>query len=918
MSQYKDTLNLPKTAFAMKANLAQREPGFLKEWQEKDYYKKMINIRKDKTPFILHDGPPYANGTLHVGHALNKVLKDIIVKSKAQSGFYTPYVPGWDCHGLPIELNVEKKHGKAGQKLSPAEFRQKCRDYAQDQIENQKKTFQRLGVAGQWDDPYKTMDFKFEADIVRSLAKIIDNGHLAQGFKPVHWCYECGSALAEAEVEYKDKTSPSIDVAFDFVDVPKANAAFGTDFDNLSLMIWTTTPWTIPANQAVTVHPELTYAIIKKDSRYLVVAKDLTESLFERYQITDKTIYAESTGDKLEKLLLQHPFYSRQVPVILGLHVTTDAGTGAVHTAPSHGEDDFNVGKQYDLPIESYMNDKCVYSDNVEFFAGQFTLKANDSIVEKLDEVGQLIAFDKLQHSYPHCWRHKTPILFRATPQWFISMDAAGLRENSLKEIEKIKWVPGWGEERIKGMVETRPDWCISRQRTWCMPMTIFIHRETDALHPNNSELMERVAKLIEEKGLEAWYDIDEAEFLGDDAKDYRKVTDTLDVWFDSGVTHACVLDARDNLHSPADLYLEGSDQHRGWFNSSLMTSVAMKGEAPYKAVLTHGYTVDGNGRKMSKSIGNIIEADKMMNTQGADVLRLWASAVDYKAEVPISDEILKRVTDTYRRIRNTIRYLLSNLFDFDPATNLLALDDMLVLDRLAVLRTHEIQQKILGSYDEYQFHLVYQTLHHFCSMDMGGFYLDIIKDRQYTCQTESKARRSCQSAMYHILRALLQWVAPVITFTAEEAWTHCPGKEHESVLMNGWYQFPASHNKDDFSWDELMQVRDWVNVELEAKRNAGDIRGALDADVKLKVNDAMFQKLQTLGDELRFLLITSSATLDKTDKEYEVTVTASSHEKCERCWHKREDVGQTAAHATLCARCVDNVDGAGESRSFV
>ncbi len=669
MSDYKDTLNLPMTDFPMKASLAQREPLRLKQWQEMGLYEKIRQECAGRPKFILHDGPPYANGELHVGHAVNKILKDIIVKSRTLEGYDAPYVPGWDCHGLPIELNVEKKVGKPGIKISPTEFRQKCREYARRQIDGQRTDFIRMGVVGDWSNPYLTMDFKFEADIVRALSRIVDNGHLHKGFKPVHWCMDCASALAEAEVEYQDKRSPAIDVAFAAVNPAAFNAACGAAYDgDIAVPIWTTTPWTLPANMAVCLHPQLDYVLIEGRGRALLVAEQLAQSCVTRFGLDALKVLGRCKGAALENLLLQHCFLERQVPVILGEHVTTEAGTGAVHTAPAHGQDDFVVGQKYHLEVYNPVDGNGVYLPDTQHFAGQHVLKANAAIVALLQERGVLLHHEEYVHSYPHCWRHKTPIIFRATPQWFVSMQQQGLLDKSLAAVAGVQWLPEWGRARIDGMLANRPDWCISRQRTWGVPIALFIHRETGELHPQTSQLMEQVAQRMERSGVDAWFDLDAAELLGEDASHYEKVTDTLDVWFDSGVTHACVLRQRAELQFPADIYLEGSDQHRGWFQSSLLTAIAIDGVAPYRTVLTHGFTVDSDGRKMSKSIGNIVAPKAVMNDLGADILRLWVAATDYRGELTVSDEIFKRTADSYRRIRNTARFLLSNLNGFDPA----------------------------------------------------------------------------------------------------------------------------------------------------------------------------------------------------------------------------------------------------------
>jgi isoleucyl-tRNA synthetase len=933
MSDYKDTLNLPKTAFPMKASLAQREPQRLKQWQEMGLYERIRGESAGRPKFILHDGPPYANGELHLGHAVNKILKDIIVKSRTLAGFDAPYVPGWDCHGLPIELNVEKKVGKPGVKISPAEFRKKCREYAARQVDGQRAEFIRMGVLGDWFDPYLTMDFRFEANIVRALSRIVDNGHLHKGFKPVHWCTDCGSALAEAEVEYKDKQSPAIDVAFAAVDPQAFNAACDADYPGeIAIPIWTTTPWTLPANMAVSLHPQLDYVLVEGDGRALLLAEELARDCARRYGLEELKVLGRCKGADLDKQMLQHCYLERQVPVILGDHVTTEAGTGAVHTAPAHGQDDFVVGEQYGLEVYNPVGGNGVYLPETEHFAGQFVFKANDSVIELLRERGVLLHNEPYEHSYPHCWRHKTPIIFRATPQWFVSMQQNGLLSGALEAVEQVEWLPEWGRARIDSMLGNRPDWCISRQRAWGVPIALFINRESGELHPRTPELMEQVALRMEQAGIDAWFDLDPADLLGEEAEHYDKVTDTLDVWFDSGVTHACVLRQREGLQAPADMYLEGSDQHRGWFQSSLLTSVAIDGAAPYKTVLTHGFTVDSDGRKMSKSVGNIIAPKTVMNDLGADILRLWVAATDYRGELAVSDEIFKRTADSYRRIRNTARFLLSNLNGFDPATDALPFGDMLSLDRWAVDRAAQLQEELDLAYGAYQFHQIYQKLHNFCANDLGGFYLDVIKDRQYTTRSDSVARRSAQTAMYHIGEALVRWIAPILSFTAEEIWENLPGERLESVFFAQWYQglksLPEHEPMGRAYWQEVMAVRSAVNREMESRRADGQLRGSLDAEVVLYCEPQLQQKLEALGDELRFVLISSAAALaplesageDAAETEVpglKLQVSVSAEEKCERCWHRRPEVGSVEAHPTLCGRCVENVDGSGEQRHF-
>jgi isoleucyl-tRNA synthetase len=950
MTDYKNTLNLPKTDFAMKANLAQREPELLSQWQASGLYQKIRAHKKSCPPFILHDGPPYANGDIHIGHAVNKILKDIIVKSRGLGGFDAPFVPGWDCHGLPIELMVEKKIGKAGHKVDAKTFRDACRDYAGKQVNKQREDFQRLGVLGDWQQPYLTMDFHTEANIIRALGKMINAGHLIKGYKPVHWCIDCGSALAEAEVEYEDKTSPAIDVKFEVDDFDAFWKKFGRDNESISgripldrqqpakkpvsFVIWTTTPWTLPANQAVCLNPDEFYYVIDIGNEYIVVAGRLQEEVLKRYGIDpqsnpDINIKEHCLGSVLENLLLQHPFYDRKIPVILGNHVTMDSGTGTVHTAPGHGIDDYVVGSKYGLDVYNPVGGNGCFLPDTELFAGENVFKANDHVIEVLKEKGNLLHVESMQHSYPHCWRHKTPIIFRATPQWFISMDNNHLRENALVAIDKVQWLPAWGQQRIRGMVADRPDWCISRQRTWGVPITVFIDKTTGELHPETLSLIEEIAKRVEEKGIDAWFDLDGAELLLKDFADYDKVMDTLDVWFDSGVTHTAVLDADDRLHSPADLYLEGSDQHRGWFQSSLLTSVGIKNKAPYKAVLTHGFTVDAKGMKMSKSKGNVVAPQQVMKTLGADILRLWVAATDYRNEMGVSDEILKRMADAYRRLRNTARYLLSNLNDFNPVTDCVAMDQMLKLDRWAVFETASLQKDIINAYDTYQFHIIYQKLHQFCVVEMGGFYLDITKDRQYTTGKNSLSRRSAQTAMYHIIEALVRWFAPVLSFTADEIWKLVPGKRSESVFLEEWYNgFNNLTGMEDTLayWDQIIVIRDAVSRELEKVRVAGDIGSGLDAEVDLYCDENIATLLKGLKDELRFVLITSYARVHAMEEKDTaavksgidglwIKVSASKHIKCVRCWHHREEVGKDNKHPELCGRCIVNVDGPGEVR---
>ena len=937
MSDYKHTLNLPETAFPMRGDLAKREPEMLKNWYKQDLYGAIRKAKAGKKSFILHDGPPYANGSIHIGHSVNKILKDIIIKSKGLSGFDSPYIPGWDCHGLPIELKVEGMVGKPGEKVSAAEFREECRKYAKTQVEAQKADFIRLGVLGDWEHPYLTMDFNTEANIIRSLGKIIANGHLHKGSKPVHWCTDCGSALAEAEVEYYDKKSPAIDVRFRAEDEVLVAGKFAAAGEGpLSVVIWTTTPWTLPANRGVALHPELDYVLVQVNGEQperLVLGAALYESVLARANITDFTILGRCVGADLERLRFHHPFYDFTVPVVLGDHVTTDSGTGAVHTAPGHGQEDFVVGNKYNLEVANPVAGNGTYLADTPLFAGQHVFKANDKVVDVLRERGALLHHESYLHSYPHCWRHKTPIIFRATPQWFISMEQAGLRQKALSEIKGVRWIPDWGQNRIEAMVENRPDWCISRQRTWGVPIALFVHKETQQLHPRALELMEEVAKRVEQKGIQAWWDLDPAELLGAEAADYDKVPDTLDVWFDSGSTHASVVDVRPefNGHS-ADMYLEGSDQHRGWFMSSLMIGVAMKHQAPYRQVLTHGFTVDGSGRKMSKSLGNVVSPQDVMNKLGADILRLWVASTDYTGEMTVSDEILKRSADAYRRIRNTARFFLANLNGFNPAVDMVQPEEMVVLDRWAVGRAKAVQEEIIAAYENYDFHIVTQKLMQFCSVEMGSFYLDIIKDRQYTAKADSIARRSCQTALFHIVEAMVRWMAPIMSFTAEEIWQLLPGQRDQFVMTDEWYTglfgLQQGEALDDAYWAQLLAVRAEVNKALEVARNDKLIGSSLQAEVTLFANAELADKLNLLADELRFVLLTSKAVVLVADSQPEgalvtdvaglwLQVAASGATKCERCWHHVEDVGSHEGHGDICGRCVTNVAGAGEVRRF-
>ncbi len=929
-TDYKDTLNLPDTPFPMRGDLAKREPQMLMLWQAQQRYQRIRAASKGRKKFVLHDGPPYANGDIHLGHALNKILKDIIVKSKTLAGFDAPYVPGWDCHGLPIELQVEKKHGKA---IPPAQFRELCREYAQAQVERQKKDFIRLGILADWERPYLTMDFHVEADIVRTLGKIYERGYLYQGLKPVNWCLDCQSALAEAEVEYEDKTSPAIDVGFEVADKAAVAKAFGIGHlpaeAKVYAVIWTTTPWTLPANQAVSVHPEYEYRLLKTEKGYLLLVAELSESSLQRYQLSGEAV-GQCKGSALENLELHHPFQSRLVPIICGEHVTLEAGTGLVHTAPAHGLDDYFVGQKYNLPNDNPVGDDGKFISTTPDIggtplAGVFVWKGNDIVLQALEASGHLLHQEKLKHSYPHCWRHKTPIIFRSTPQWFIGMeqhaDVGGeqLRTLANQAVADTQFFPAWGRARLEAMIKNRPDWCVSRQRNWGVPMTFFVHKETMALHPRTPELLEQVAKRIEQQGIEAWFSLDAKELLGDDATHYRKLSDTLDVWFDSGATHFAVLRRREELAYPADLYLEGSDQHRGWFQSSLLTGCAIDGRAPYRQLLTHGFTVDEKGYKMSKSKGNGIEPQDICNKLGADMLRLWIASTEYSGEIALSEEILKRVTDSYRRIRNTLRFLLANIADYDHAKHALPVGQWLEIDRYALALAQKLQDEVTADYDRYEFHLIVQKLQAFCSEALGGFYLDILKDRLYTAGADSLARRSAQNALYHITHALVRLMSPVLSFTGEEVWAVLSGKDDVSVFEQQWYELPESGMDATAltAWQDIRNMRELTNKKLEEQRAAGAIGSALQAEVDVFAGKETFELLSRLGDDLRFVFITSRANVHLREGELEIKVAPSTHAKCDRCWHYRADVGSDAAHPSLCGRCVSNLHGAGEARRY-
>ncbi|HEY4881704.1 MAG TPA: isoleucine--tRNA ligase [Steroidobacteraceae bacterium] len=937
---YKATINLPQTDFPMKADLAKREPAQLARWAELGIYQRIREVSRGRAMFVLHDGPPYANGVIHLGHALDKILKDIVVKSRTLDGRDAPYIPGWDCHGLPIELAVEKKHGKPGQKLDAVGFRAACRAFASAQIDSQRNDFKRLGVFGDWDHPYLTMDPRYEAQQIRALGKIIRNGHLYRGAKPVHWCIDCRSALAEAEVEYEDKTSRAIDVAFRVADVAEFARRTGIDSGRLgsavSLVIWTTTPWTLPANEAVAVNEDFRYVAVAVDRagqrEVLVLAAMLNDVSLNRFGLEQQELLGEFNGRVLEGLKLLHPWLPRQVPVILGEHVTLDAGTGAVHTAPAHGQDDYVVGARYNLPVVNPVGADGRFVAGTPLVEGLKVSQADGVVVQQLEQNGLLLNQAPLRHSYPHCWRHKTPLIFRATPQWFISMDQRGLREHALRDIKQVQWTPSWGEQRMSSMIETRPDWCISRQRLWGVPLALFVHKETAALHPRTEELLQQVAALVETGGIDAWFALDAAELLGEEAAHYDKLSDVMDVWADSGLSFECVAAIRDDFHAPVDLYLEGSDQHRGWFHSSLLMSEALYERAPYRGVVTHGFTVDEQGRKMSKSLGNGIEPQDIIRTLGADMLRLWVAATDYANEMSLSQEILKRTSDSYRRMRNTLRFLLGNLHDFEPQ-QAVPVADMVALDRWAIERARGLQQEIVNAYRDYAFHLIYQRVHNFCVVDLGGFYLDILKDRLYTTPAGSRARRSAQSAMWHIAESMVRWLAPILSFTAEELWRHLSGPRAESVFLSTWHALPELPPAD-IDWPALIALRGDVARELERLRIAGEIGAPLDAELDVWCSAEQFPRVSALGTELRFLMITSEARVHEVASASAVPsravpapgiegggvwlqVRASSEVKCVRCWQRRPDVGVSPDHPELCGRCVGNLSLPGETRRY-
>ena len=919
---YRDTLNLPQTELSMKAGLPKKEPEILDFWNDIGLYKKIRQQNLNNKKFILHDGPPYANGAIHLGHSVNKILKDITIKSKTLQGLDAPYVPGWDCHGLPIELNVEKKHGKRSELVQNKKmFQEACKEYALTQIESQKKDFIRLGVLGEWDNPYKSLDSSFEANAVRALGRIYEAGHIEKGEKPVHWCQDCGSALAEAEVEYQDKTSKSIDVAFKANEqsLKKLNEVFATNIvDGISFVIWTTTPWTIPSNVAVCINPELDYALIKLDGEHLVIADAMIELCMERWGTTSELV-SKTLGKNLVDISLIHPFIDRNSELLHGDHVTTEAGTGCVHTAPAHGLDDYFICKKHGIETFKALNSKGFFKEEFEFIAGLPASKADPLVIEKLNEVKALVNCEDFHHSYPHCWRHKSPLIFTSTAQWFISMNKSGLLNEALQSISGVSWEPSWGEQRIEGMLTDRPDWCISRQRNWGVPITLVVHKESGAIHPNQSELFKQFANLIEENGISSWESLDLNEFI-DDGDSYIKITDSLDVWFDSGVTHFAVSEQRFEEGIVADLYLEGSDQHRGWFQSSLLTSIAMNGRAPYKAVLTHGFVVDENGRKQSKSLGNVVSPQKVWDSLGADILRLWVASADFRSEMVASDEILKRVSDQYRRIRNTFRFILGNLNDFDESKKIL-FEDQIELDKWIVLETSKLQEDVLKLYESYSYHNVVQKIHNFCVNELGGIYLDIVKDRLYTCKDSSHARQSCQTSLNYVLNTMVRLTAPILSFTSEEIWQTHPSlkDQNESIFLSKYFESKQEGECviSSSDWARIFEIKDIVNQSIERLRNENKLKGSLDSNVIISANEEDKSILDKLGSELHFVFISSQASVIDGDT-LSIQIDQMSDDKCTRCWHRDSTVGESKDHPEICSRCEENIDQSGESRSFV
>ena len=920
---YKNTLNLPKTDLPMKAGLPNKEPEILSFWDSINLYNliREENAKKDK--FILHDGPPYANGDIHLGHSVNKILKDIVIKTKTLQGFDAPYVPGWDCHGLPIELNVEKKFGRDSDTVKDkSKFISACREYALSQIENQKKDFMRLGVLGDWENSYKSLDSSFEADTVRSLGRIVTNGHLQKGEKPVHFCYDCKSALAEAEVEYEDKVSKSIDVGFKVKEdsLTKLSAAFSKEIDSCSFVIWTTTPWTIPANAAVSIGPELKYTLCSSKFGNLILASDLIDQCSERWD-EDLEKISEAKGSDIKDVVLEHPYLKRDSILVHGDHVTTETGTGCVHTAPAHGVDDHNICKKFNIETIHALDGNGFFNAEYEGLAGLPAIKADNIVIDILNDSGALINAEDFHHSYPYCWRHKTPLIFASTPQWFISMDKSGLLEGSIQAVKDVEWEPSWGYERIKSMLEGRPDWCISRQRSWGVPIPLIINKKTGEIHPKQNLLFNEIADRIDEQGLEAW-DKANLEDLIDDHDEYIKATDTLDVWFDSGSTHFCVLDKLYGKDLIADLYLEGSDQHRGWFQSSLLTGIAINGKAPYKAVLTHGFVVDENGRKQSKSLGNVVSPQKVCNNLGADILRLWVASTDFRSEMVATDEIMKQVADQYRRIRNTFRFMMGNLSDFNDDSKYINQNDLVEIDKWIISAAIKLDEEVKNLNDTYAYHHVVQKIHNFCVHELGGIYLDIIKDRMYVTKSDSHARNSAQFALFEVADILIRLISPILVFTAEEIWQSHDlfKKQSKSVFLcpkKSLNKIESSISDDD--WKVIFAVKDSVNQNIEKARADSVIKGSLDAKIRISCSSEIYSALKKIDNELKFVFIASEVELiEDSNTKLSIDIANYDQKKCIRCWNKCESVGSHENDPEICSRCHTNIYGDGEVRKFV
>ena len=928
---YRHTLNLPKTEFPMKANLPKREPEMLAVWEAKGIYRQITEAAKGRMKYILHDGPPYANGHIHLGTALNKVLKDFIVKSRFMAGFDSRYVPGWDCHGLPVEHEVEKSLGSKKGELSIVEIRKQCREYAAKFVGIQREEFKRLGVFGEWENPYLTMNFEYQATIVREFGKFLLSGSVYKGKKPVHWCPTCKTALAEAEVKYEDHRSPSIYVKFKMVSTPshegKGGGDIGDVFPSLKgkpvyVIIWTTTPWTIPANLAIAFHPDFTYVAVDVGGEVYILAEELLKSVMGKFGILKYQVLEKFPGKRLERLKCRHPILDQDSLIILASYVTLDTGTGCVHTAPGHGQEDYESGVQYGLEIYSPVDDDGRFTQEVPFFSGQFVFDANEAVSQKLAEVGALLKEELMVHSYPHCWRTNDPIIFRATEQWFISMDKKGLRQNALKSINEVTWIPPWGRERIYGMVENRPDWCVSRQRAWGIPITVFYC--SNCKQPLvNQKTIDHVAQLFEENGADIWFEEGVDHLLPQNAqcaqcggKEFTKEMDILDVWFDSGVSYAAVLEKRSDLEFPASLYLEGSDQHRGWFHSSLLTSVGTRGSAPYRSVLTHGFFVDGEGKKMSKSAGNVIASEEVIGQLGADVLRLWVAGEDYRDDIKISKEILKRLGDAYFRIRNTYRFLLGNLSDFHPEEDRVSYGELHEMDRWALYQLQKLIARVREAYERFEFHTVYHSVQNFCAVEMSALYFDILKDRLYTFSSNSRGRKSAQTALYEILEALTRLMAPILSFTSEEVWKYIPQEpgKAESVHLTSFPEVKSEYLDDALNerWERIWEIRTLVTKVLEESRKEKVIGLSLDAQVHLHLPEKLFSFLQPYEKDLKSIFIVSSVTLhpSKDEKEVRAEVFRADGKKCERCWNYDVSVGHHPEHLSICQRCVEAIQG--------